>query len=691
MFRMILLAGLLLCFSEVSAITWEFSKDGDTQGWTAVKLMSQPVEMTVVDGILRVAVPQMTAAPTFRLISPRLGLDSRLFDQVRVRLRVVNPAPLDIAMALVWTNALSSSLFDTPLNYTNRETRRAFFANTRLRPTTDWQEIALSDFGGDVTIRDIVYHGAWEGELNTIALTFSAGEIPEWLEVDRIILTGVEEQLQGELPPPGEQVSAGPGNLYTVGVPAFIHDGLAHGHTPFGSQPAAASIDWDRDGDRDVMAYWGQQEGLSESCGWSFLENYGGVFAPRLTRSFTDCGYLVGLLAGDVDGDGGEELVVSQGTATEIWRPTVLLEPEVVCRWEGRGPLGVGDVVTGGGAEVVTLSALQIAGDEVENTVEVWSYQAGQFVAEMASVRVDRRSPLAAADYNGDGQMELLWVPPRGATVWQLTTLEDEPAQPDGVLDSGIGRLSLIRVGDLDGDGDVDMVAGREDEVLVHGLDIWQNSGQGNLQQRPWYDTGVAVGGARAVYTGDLDGDGMADWAFVNQDLSSGPAVVVSLGRQGALPQEEGWYPLRVGGDGQLLGADVDGDSDTDLLVLGGEGGELQVLINRTSEGVTAVAESGGAGVPPVPVLGLCYPNPFNPRTWIPFSVPLGQELVSLGVYNLLGQSVRTLGQGPQSAGAHLVPWDGRDDHGRPLSAGVYLCRLQAGDQVQTRKLLKVE
>jgi flagellar hook assembly protein FlgD len=64
---------------------------------------------------------------------------------------------------------------------------------------------------------------------------------------------------------------------------------------------------------------------------------------------------------------------------------------------------------------------------------------------------------------------------------------------------------------------------------------------------------------------------------------------------------------------------------------------------------------------------------------------------VSLIVLNSVGQHVRTLVQGSHAAGTHSATWDGRADDGRAVAAGVYLCRLEAGAQAATRKVVKVE
>jgi len=80
------------------------------------------------------------------------------------------------------------------------------------------------------------------------------------------------------------------------------------------------------------------------------------------------------------------------------------------------------------------------------------------------------------------------------------------------------------------------------------------------------------------------------------------------------------------------------------------------------------------------------YPNPFNPRTTIRFNLPK-QSHVTLTVYNILGQRIRTLFDGVKPAGIHFVWWDGRDDSGRSVSSGIYLCKIRTGGFIQTKKM----
>ncbi len=80
------------------------------------------------------------------------------------------------------------------------------------------------------------------------------------------------------------------------------------------------------------------------------------------------------------------------------------------------------------------------------------------------------------------------------------------------------------------------------------------------------------------------------------------------------------------------------------------------------------------------------YPNPFNPQTEIAYSIP-EDSYVELTIYNIMGQKVKVLVNGYQSAGTRSVIWDGCDQSGERVASGIYLYKLQAGELTQTKKM----
>ncbi len=86
-------------------------------------------------------------------------------------------------------------------------------------------------------------------------------------------------------------------------------------------------------------------------------------------------------------------------------------------------------------------------------------------------------------------------------------------------------------------------------------------------------------------------------------------------------------------------------------------------------------------------VLHQNHPNPFNPITTLEYDLPL-DAFVTLTVFDLLGGEIAQLVNTTQRAGFKSIQWDATDSMGKPVSAGVYLYQIQAGEFVQTRKMV---
>lgn len=113
--------------------------------------------------------------------------------------------------------------------------------------------------------------------------------------------------------------------------------------------------------------------------------------------------------------------------------------------------------------------------------------------------------------------------------------------------------------------------------------------------------------------------------------------------------------------------------------------------INDTGESAAEIQETDKeAALPEGYSLSQNYPNPFNPTTQIDFTVPR-TEHVTLEVYNINGQKVRTLLDEAVSAGGHTVTWDATSDSGEQVASGVYLYRLTTGKTSASRKMMLVK
>ncbi len=158
------------------------------------------------------------------------------------------------------------------------------------------------------------------------------------------------------------------------------------------------------------------------------------------------------------------------------------------------------------------------------------------------------------------------------------------------------------------------------------------------------------------------------------------------------------WSPVGSGLPGPIWGGRVqDMITDGESLWVAGRftsaGGKLSVgLAEWTGDPAMLTGEPTGveATVPAAAhLLGSPYPNPFNPRTSVAFTVPQGGR-VWVGVFNLKGGLVRVLTDRVYPAGDHAVQWNGLDDAGRAQPSGVYFARLLAGERHEAVKLTLV-
>lgn len=118
------------------------------------------------------------------------------------------------------------------------------------------------------------------------------------------------------------------------------------------------------------------------------------------------------------------------------------------------------------------------------------------------------------------------------------------------------------------------------------------------------------------------------------------------------------------------------------------DGGAVFVSVNTNED--DRVISFGAQGDPgPAGPRGLTciLPNPFNPSVRIRFDLPRAAG-ASLVVYDVSGRLVRVLVDGALEAGPHETEWDGRNDRGESLAAGVYFCRLMAGQVRDSRKMI---
>ena len=119
----------------------------------------------------------------------------------------------------------------------------------------------------------------------------------------------------------------------------------------------------------------------------------------------------------------------------------------------------------------------------------------------------------------------------------------------------------------------------------------------------------------------------------------------------------------------------------------------VTISVVNGQTGTVSVAPAGtlsndmDATIPQIFALHQNYPNPFNPTTSISYDLPKN-EFVSINVFDLMGREVKTLVKKEQVAGFRSVKWDATNNLGQPVSAGMYIYTIQAGEFRQTKKMV---
>ena len=683
------------------ALTWDFD-EGTTWGWTAQESRlgtdhgPTTVYSEVEDGVWRVAPVPSGKHPAISLVSPLIEEDSALFDWVTLRLRIIHDRPTEGNLLMAWSNGESRRLKQEAGRDANME---GFRMGRGQRYPIQWDNITIdmraleaeTEAGRDAEI-------TWQGtllhlqlDLNLNIKPYDPAGRPTFVEVDWIQLTGAEELLLGELQPREIAVEAGlPGALFAE--PSFSVLGQGIG----GPISQGVLGDVDGDGDADLVVVW---RGWA-AAGWAIATNDGwGGLAP--TREVSIGGFPE-IAGGDFDRDGLLDLAFSNSRTVELWLNRGEDGFETILQLSDGYFLGLADGDGDGDVDLLVVEDL----DDLWSNVTMWLNDGAAGFTDSDRFVLDTEEELGLFLLAGQPVGEavrLLWNRPcyKPVGLWRLTRPWAASPPLPLFFEVEVNPCDMHLLADLDGDGAVELVGTPERNLFFdfsfhntyHGLALWRVDASGGMERHTLLGPQVLVptpyeGG---VLASDLTGDGLLDLAVVDGNVATGPALVVLVGQRDGVPVVEGRYPLPGIGN-EVLAGDVNSDGATDLVVLarsGGDGGAF-VFLNQGVLAATAIAAETTA-TPTAFALGANYPNPFNPTTTIPVSVAAGAGDVGLTIYNVLGQPVRHVWNGPLATGEHRLVWDGRDGQGQSVAAGVYVVRLHQDNQVRIRKMVKLE
>jgi len=338
----------------------------------------------------------------------------------------------------------------------------------------------------------------------------------------------------------------------------------------------------------------------------------------------------------------------------------------------------------------------------------------------------------AVADLNGDGQLEIIVATLTG----KLHAINSATGQSLAgfPVDLGSGSRNQPTIANLDGDNNPEILI----PTYSNGQLFAINHDGSILFQK---NIGTQIKGGAVV--ADVNGDGNKEIIIIayNGDLyitnTSGvnlPGFPLNIGENvestpivakfdgGNLSgiifgdangkihsfrsdgTESANFPITIGGNIKVSAAigDVDYDNDVDV-VFPNDAGFYIVDIKRAASSyqwpyfMYNMSRSGNVhqstpnqdnNVPQLETtLSGNYPNPFRTETVINYLLK-SPAPVSIEIYNLKGQKVKTLVSDKKAAGNHSTVWNGMDENNKAVSSGVYFYRMQAGSYSDTRKMM---
>ena len=258
---------------------------------------------------------------------------------------------------------------------------------------------------------------------------------------------------------------------------------------------------------------------------------------------------------------------------------------------------------------------------------------------------------------NGRFTGQWLWVLVLILLIAPVTSAQTTFSDQIVITNQAIGARSVFSA-DLDGDGDNDVLSASVSDDKI----AWYENTDGLGSFGPQQIITTGTDNAVSVFSADLDGDEDNDvlsasylddriaWYENADGLGSfGPQQVITTAAYGA------WSVFSV---------DLDGDEDNDVLSASAVDDKIAWYRNELYTSV-----SPGEHHQPAPdryALHQNHPNPFNPVTTISYDIPV-QGVVTVNIYNVLGQKTAELVNGLFNAGQHRLTWNASD-----VPSGIY-------------------
>ncbi len=418
-------------------------------------------------------------------------------------------------------------------------------------------------------------------------------------------------------------------------------------------------LDLDKDNNMDVIGASAQEHIIA------WWRNDGGI-PVNWTKQIigTNFSGARSISAGDIDGDNDNDVVGAAFLSNEIswWRndggnPIIWTKFSVSNDFNGAHKVCLFDL--DGDQD------LDILGTAYMNNQITWWRNDGGDPIEWTKIVVANNFYGAVIgyshDFDEDGDVDLVGSAQGSNQVAWWSNEGGNPIVWDKhQIKSDFSGVWPLHIGDIDGDTDIDVVAGAN---YANTINWWENSlfssefqaepTSGEVPLQVQFTDLSNLSQPITFWEWDFDNDGIID------SYEHNPTWTYS---------EEGTYSVY-------------------LKVSDGQAEDIEIKEDYITSSISGIKE---IILPEKFKLYQNYPNPFNPTTTIGFELPEGSNVI-IKIYNLLGIEIRKLVSEFQPAGFRTINWDGKDKHGNSVNSGMYLYTLKSDNFSQTKKMLVIK
>ncbi|MBN2008159.1 VCBS repeat-containing protein [candidate division KSB1 bacterium] len=328
------------------------------------------------------------------------------------------------------------------------------------------------------------------------------------------------------------------------------------------------------------------------------------------------------------------------------------------------------------------LDYMNITGRSEEGENQLWENRDGLYVNVSLEVGLslvrDRFRGISTGDFDNDGDQDVFIQLNQNESM-DVLLVNDLNEDGSRAFSNVAQYIGLTKMGDRIGGGFFDY---NNDGFL----DIYIPSAEHShiLYKNAADNGGNWIGFMLEGTKSNRDGVG----AFITLYYANGIQLRYTKAGSGYLRQDNPWVHFGLGFE-----------TAVDSVVIRWQLGNTQTFRDLEINQYYNIKESEISSVEPVKLtftkpasfhLEQNYPNPFNPVTQIDYNI-LDAGQVNLVVYDMMGKEVKALVNKNHESGSYHVTWDGRDNNGNLVASGVYVYKMKAGDEIESKKMVFIQ